>query len=246
MAVSTEDIRNRLAGIQRKDRSYLNGVMDYKQFLPDTIGFEQPDNTLPFNALNLIHEQGQKATAIDRTEAANQKAQDAWQEQLQRMKQLRRGVGQAMRQEQPILQPNGNVQFPGGPIKDWRHNVVQFAKNFLGTPYVYGGESPQGFDCSGLVQYVYSHMGLSLPRVAADQGRMGHAIPVNSLKPGDLVLYDNSSRRNGADHVAIYIGNGRIIEAPRPGENVRIAPMTYEGMGNIWGIRIRINGRRFQ
>ncbi len=78
-------------------------------------------------------------------------------------------------------------------------------------------------DCSGLVQLVYKQLGFDLPRLSADQARQG--TPVASMaeaKPGDLIAWDNSSRNNGADHIAIYVGNGKMIEAPRTGLDIRL------------------------
>lgn len=102
--------------------------------------------------------------------------------------------------------------------------VVAEAKKYLGLPYVWGGNSiTKGVDCSGLVQQVYKSFGYDLPRVSADQARSGR--PVASMaeaRPGDLIAWDNSSRNNGVDHIAIYIGDGKMIEAPRTGLNVRI------------------------
>ena len=106
--------------------------------------------------------------------------------------------------------------------------VVAKAREMVGLPYVWGGTDPQsGVDCSGLVQSVYSSFGIELPRLSADQARAG--TPVASMadaKPGDLIAWDNSSRNVGADHIAIYIGNGQMIEAPRPGGKVQVVPVT--------------------
>jgi hypothetical protein len=102
--------------------------------------------------------------------------------------------------------------------------VVDEARKYLGLPYVWGGTDPKkGLDCSGLVQVVYKNLGYDLPRVSADQARAGR--PVSSMaeaRPGDLIAWDNSSRNNGVDHIAIYLGDGRMIEAPRTGLDVRI------------------------
>ena len=102
--------------------------------------------------------------------------------------------------------------------------VVAEAKKYIGLPYVWGGTDPQkGVDCSGLVQCVYKSLGYDLPRVSADQARAGR--PVASMaqaQPGDLIAWDNSSRNNGVDHIAIYVGNGKMIEAPRTGLDVRL------------------------
>ena len=116
--------------------------------------------------------------------------------------------------------------------------LIGYAKKFLGVPYVWGGTSPTGFDCSGFVQYVYGHMGVDLPRISADQARAGKRIDIGSLRPGDLVAWDNSSRNNGADHIAIYIGNGLIIEAPRPGRSVQISHLYDTSVA--WGVRLKL------
>jgi soluble lytic murein transglycosylase-like protein len=97
--------------------------------------------------------------------------------------------------------------------------VVSAAQRYLGVPYVFGGTDPKtGLDCSGLVQRVYKDLGISLPRIAADQARAGQ--PVASLaqaKPGDLLAFGSP-----VDHIAIYLGNGQMIAAPQPGEKVKI------------------------
>jgi cell wall-associated NlpC family hydrolase len=102
--------------------------------------------------------------------------------------------------------------------------AVAEAKKYLGLPYIWGGTDPtKGMDCSGLVQVVYKHLGYDLPRLSADQARSGEK--VNSMaeaKPGDLIAWNNSSRNSGADHIAIYAGNGKMIEAPRTGLDIRL------------------------
>lgn len=109
--------------------------------------------------------------------------------------------------------------------------VVAKANEFLGMPYVWGGDDPSegGLDCSGLVQHVYEQFGIDLPRVSADQARAGVAVPsLSQAQPGDLIAWDNSSRNNGADHIAIYIGGGKMIEAPRPGGHVQLVDVPSE------------------
>ncbi|HEY8532317.1 MAG TPA: transglycosylase SLT domain-containing protein [Micromonospora sp.] len=98
-------------------------------------------------------------------------------------------------------------------------DVVAAALRYLGVPYVFGGTDPAtGLDCSGLVQRVYRDLGIELPRIAADQARMGTPVPsLAHARPGDLLAFNDP-----VDHIAIYIGDGKMIAAPQPGERVKI------------------------
>lgn len=96
-------------------------------------------------------------------------------------------------------------------------DIVAKAKTHLGVPYVWGGTTTRGFDCSGLVQHVMRDLGVEMPRVARDQAKKGEVIPsLAQAKPGDLL-----GMRNGT-HIAIYLGDNKILHAPRPGESVSI------------------------
>ena len=104
------------------------------------------------------------------------------------------------------------------------NNVVSFAESLIGVPYVYGGTTPSGFDCSGFVQYVYGHFGVNLPRTTTQQENCGTQIPVSQAQPGDLYFWGN---KGSAYHVAICIGNGKYIAAPEPGQSVSIGSTQY-------------------
>lgn len=104
--------------------------------------------------------------------------------------------------------------------------IVDYLKQFVGTPYVWGGTDPKGFDCSGLMQYGFSHFGIKLPRVTYDMIGQGQAISMKGLRPGDLVFFDTEKNTPGPDHVGIYMGDGKMLDAPRPGKNVEIVDMT--------------------
>jgi cell wall-associated NlpC family hydrolase len=97
--------------------------------------------------------------------------------------------------------------------------VVGIAMQYLGVPYVWGGVSPGGFDCSGFVMFVYAQAGVSLPHHAADQYNYGVPVSRDQLEPGDLVFFD------GLGHVGIYIGNGQFIHAPHSGDVVKISSL---------------------
>lgn len=90
--------------------------------------------------------------------------------------------------------------------------IIANAKKHLGTPYVWGGTTPGGFDCSGLVQYVYRQSGISLPRTTSEQVKKGTYVSKSNLQPGDLVFLQNTYRQ-GVSHVGIYIGDGMMIHA---------------------------------
>lgn len=105
--------------------------------------------------------------------------------------------------------------------------LAAYGKQFVGTPYVWGGNSlSSGIDCSGLVQQVYKKFGISVPRVTYDQINVGKAIKLSGLRAGDMVFFDTEADRKGPDHVGIYLGNGKMLHAPRPGKNVEIVDMT--------------------
>lgn len=93
--------------------------------------------------------------------------------------------------------------------------LIQYAMNFLGTPYVWGGTTPAGFDCSGFVQYVFSHNGVNLPRTSQEQFNVGTPVDESQLQPGDLVFFDSGGP--GATHVGIYVGNNMMIDAESQG-----------------------------
>jgi peptidoglycan DL-endopeptidase CwlO len=128
--------------------------------------------------------------------------------------------------------------------------VIEAAGDYLGVPYVWGGEDPKrGLDCSGLTQLVFSRFGIELPRVSRDQARVGERVPnLAAARPGDLLFFDSP-----VDHVGIYAGDGKMIHAPRPGRVVTLekvyetpsgirrvlsdpAPVVASGGGGVAGV----------
>lgn len=102
-----------------------------------------------------------------------------------------------------------------------RAAVLQMAKSYIGRPYIFGAAGPSSFDCSGLTQYVLGKMGVKIPRLAYQQANFGKQTSIKNIKAGDLIFWGNSSRSQG-NHIAFYLGNNMILEAPRPGLSVRI------------------------
>lgn len=124
-------------------------------------------------------------------------------------------------------------------VNGWRKAVIEFARSALGTPYVWGGTNlSSGVDCSGLIQAIFAKAGYDLPRISYQQANYGKRTSISNLRPGDLVAWDNSSRNNGADHIALYIGNGQIIEAPRTGLSVRIRDLGDDE--GAFGVHLRL------
>ena len=105
--------------------------------------------------------------------------------------------------------------------------LIDVAENLKGTPYVYGGSTPAGFDCSGFTMYCYSKVGVSLTHNAAAQYSQGKHVSKKNLKKGDLVFFGSST--SSINHVGIYIGNGKMIHSPHTGAVVRVESIDNHG-----------------
>lgn len=115
--------------------------------------------------------------------------------------------------------------------------IVNTAMKYLGVPYVWGGTSPRGFDCSGLVQYVCRQNGISVNRVACDQRRNGTYVSRENLQPGDLVFF---AKGGYIHHVGIYVGNGNMIHAPQTGDVVKISSIQTSYRINSYAGAVRL------
>jgi len=131
----------------------------------------------------------------------------------------------------PVGSPDTTSSGPAPPPT--HSSVVSIAERYLGVPYSWGGASPSGFDCSGLVMYVFAQVGVSLPHSSYSQYGMGTPVSRDQLQPGDLVFFD------GLGHVGIYVGGGSFIHAPHTGDVVKISSIsgwyasTYVGARRI-------------
>ena len=113
--------------------------------------------------------------------------------------------------------------------------AVRFAERFRGTPYVWAGTTPAGFDCSGFTRFVYAHFGISLPHSSYAQWALGRHVPRSQLRPGDLVFF-------GLGHVGIWIGSGRFIHAPHTGTVVSIASIRHGWYASLYSGAVRLPG----
>lgn len=138
---------------------------------------------------------------------------------------------------QPVkAAPNSPNAFIQGPASPRAKGALALAQDYIGTPYKWGGESPNGFDCSGLLQYVWSKQGVSIPRTSYDQFTHGIAVNKSELQPGDAVFFTGSDPKNGLPgHVGMYIGGGRFVEAPHSGSSVHVSYL--QGRSDFVGAR---------
>lgn len=131
-------------------------------------------------------------------------------------------------------------QLPTGPIRRFGNggyngvprvqnseatHILDIANQYIGVPYVFGGSTPSGFDCSGFTRYVYSAAGIDLPRAADEQYDVGESVSMANLEPGDLVFF--STYEAGISHVGIYIGNHQFINAASDGVSVSDMDSSY-------------------
>jgi peptidoglycan DL-endopeptidase CwlO len=116
---------------------------------------------------------------------------------------------------------------PGAELPATPDAIAAAAHEYLDIPYVWGGTDPsRGLDCSGFLQHLFRRAGIELPRISADQARTGTPVPsMAQARPGDLLAWDTGPRNDGADHIAVYIGNGQMIEASSGSGKVKISPV---------------------
>ena len=152
------------------------------------------------------------------------------EELAQRQAEAERKREEAARQQEEESQEQGTTA-PDASYATKAQKALSFARTQIGKPYVWGATGPDSYDCSGLTQAAWKAAGVDIPRVTYDQVNAGTTVPVSSAQPGDLVFfYDDIT------HVGLYIGNGMMIHAPKPGAYVREESIFYDGESSIHSI----------
>ena len=251
-ATSLDDVVSRLDAIQRvakQDSSILQTVRRYRKEVENRQARLQQDQE---DQQRVVQERAAQRTSIEgqlaerqqmlstikdqivEMQAAERRRQAVLAEQARaRAEAARLAAAQAAAAQQDAaasaaVTPSFDSSADGGyeaniPAAKYG-GVVSIALQYLGVPYVWGGASPAtGFDCSGLVMYVFAQIGVSLPHHAASMYSLGVAVPYDQLQPGDLVFF------NGLGHMGIYIGGGQFVHAPHTGDVVKISSMSSHG-----------------
>jgi cell wall-associated NlpC family hydrolase len=142
----------------------------------------------------------------------------------------------AARQLAGLKIPRFNAKLPTHLESSLGLSIVSEARSFLGTPYLWGGTTPRGFDCSGFAQYLYGKAGISIPRTTYTQWQTGMSVGKNQLQPGDLVFFKGGDSRGGLPgHVGVYIGHGMMIDEPHTGSHARVE--SVHNFGGYMGAR---------
>ena len=159
--------------------------------------------------------------------AAEEAAAKAAAEKAAQEAAAQQAAAQAAAQQQAAAQPQAPAPSAPAASSGRGASAVAAAKTFLGVPYVWGGESYNGVDCSGLVMLSYRQVGVSLYHSSRVQYGQGTKVPLSQMQPGDLIFWSKNGTQPGIYHVAMYVGDGQMIEAPNFNMVVRITPVRY-------------------
>jgi cell wall-associated NlpC family hydrolase len=176
----------------------------------------------------------ERARLMTRIKGLSEQRDDLVAEQRQLVRQADAAVARAMRQlarqQQQDAVTTWTGPIPSGPTA-YSSRAVEAALSVLGSPYVWGAEGPDTFDCSGLVQWSYLQAGLLLPRLASDQYRASTPVPFDQMQPGDLIVYAYDVHDESTiHHITMYLGNGQMVHAPHTGDVVKVVPVYTEGI----------------
>jgi cell wall-associated NlpC family hydrolase len=227
-ASSLDDLLDRMDTVNRVSEQDTRIIGEVKHFRAEIKQRETELERARTEQEQVVAEQAAKKSSIESQLAARQQLLSSIKSEIERLKRQ-----EAAQQATLVSQAETRLSGGGGNPAGHAGGVVGIAMQYLGVPYVWGGASPSGFDCSGFTMYVFAQVGISLPHNAAMQYGMGSPVGREFLQPGDLVFF------NGLGHVGIYIGGNQFIHAPHTGDVVKISSLTD------WYASTYVGARRF-
>ncbi len=220
---------NMMERLGNSDVDTVRSIAAYKQDIKDRRVKLDADKK---SAARLVTERAAQKSEVLAVQARLEQMTAGIKNDIQRLQEQQAAAARAAAQAAAASSGsnNGGASSGGGSVPDpggsGNSSVVAIAQRYLGVPYVYGGASPSGFDCSGLAMYCYAQVGVGLSHGATDQQHASTPVPISALQPGDLVFFGNASY---SYHVGIYVGGGSMIHAPHTG-----AVVSYGSIGGAW------------
>jgi peptidoglycan DL-endopeptidase CwlO len=218
-AASLDDLLDRVDTVNRVSEQDARIVGEVRSFRAEIKKREGQLKRARSQQEQVVAEQAAQKASIERQLAERQRLLSSIKSEIARLKR-EEAAQQARLQAQARSRLDTTISTGGGNPTGHAGGVVGIAMRYLGVPYVWGGASPSGFDCSGFTMYVFAQVGISLPHNAAMQYGMGSPVGRAYLQPGDLVFF------NGLGHEGIYIGGNQFIHAPHTGDVVKISSLT--------------------
>lgn len=166
---------------------------------------------------------------IEKEKADLQKNEEDIEKQVKELEYQKEKLLKYVKENNEVLNRDLGIIVPitlSSDITGQAKSLIEEAEKYLKVPYLWGGESPEGFDCSGLIQYVFKTQGIDVPRISQDQQSFAIPLSMAEIKPGDLVFNKSSE----STHVGLYIGADMYIQAPRTGEVVKISRLSKSNM----------------
>jgi peptidoglycan DL-endopeptidase CwlO len=225
-ASSLDDLLDRVDTVNRVSEQDTRIIGEVKHFRTEIKQREAELERARNEQERVVAEQSAKKASIESQLAARQRLLSSIKSEIEQLKRQ-----EAAQQARLVNQAETRLSGGGGNPAGHAGGVVGIAMQYLGVPYVWGGASPSGFDCSGFTMYVFAQVGISLPHNAAMQYGMGSPVGREFLQPGDLVFF------YGLGHVGLYIGGGQFIHAPHTGDVVKISTLSGSYASSYVGAR---------